>query len=68
MLRCSVSRVVIYLQQILILQLTLHLLLALTTNALTQCFNGHQFVFTNNSTIAFGTMNYNWDMGDGPPH
>ncbi len=33
-------------------------------NYLIQCFNGHQFVFTNNSTIAFGTMNYNWDMGD----
>ena len=35
------------------------------TNALNQCFNGHQFVFTNTSTIAFGTMQYNWDMGDG---
>ncbi len=35
------------------------------TNALIQCFNGHQFVFTNNSTIAFGTMNYNWNLGDG---
>ncbi len=37
------------------------------TNALIQCFNNHQFVFTNNSTIAFGTMNYNWNMGDGSP-
>jgi gliding motility-associated-like protein len=37
------------------------------TNALIQCFNGHQFVFTNNSTIAFGTMNYSWDMGDVSP-
>ncbi|MBL7703207.1 MAG: PKD domain-containing protein [Ferruginibacter sp.] len=36
-----------------------------TPNALIQCFNGHQFDFTNNSTIAFGTMTYNWDMGDG---
>ena len=36
-----------------------------STNAFTQCFNGHQFVFTNNSTIAFGTMNYNWNLGDG---
>ena len=33
-------------------------------NYLIQCFNGHQFVFTNNSTIAFGTMQYTWDMGD----
>lgn len=37
------------------------------TNALIQCFNGHQFNFTNNSTIAFGTMNYDWNMGDGSP-
>ncbi|MBK8520588.1 MAG: PKD domain-containing protein [Chitinophagaceae bacterium] len=36
-----------------------------TTNSFIQCFNGHQFVFTNNSTIAFGTMNYNWNLGDG---
>lgn len=35
------------------------------TNTLIQCFNGHQFVFTNNSTIAFGTMSYNWNLGDG---
>jgi gliding motility-associated-like protein len=36
-----------------------------TSNALTQCFNGHQFIFTNTSSIAFGTMTYNWDLGDG---
>ncbi len=36
-----------------------------STNALIQCFNNHQFVFTNNSTIAFGTMQYNWNLGDG---
>lgn len=34
-------------------------------NALVQCFNGHRFDFTNTSTIAFGTMSYNWNMGDG---
>ncbi len=34
-------------------------------NALIQCFNGHQFNFTNTSTIAFGTMQYNWNLGDG---
>jgi gliding motility-associated-like protein len=37
------------------------------TNALVQCFNGHHFNFTNTSNIAFGTMNYNWDMGDASP-
>ena len=36
-----------------------------TANSLNQCFNNHQFVLTNNSTIAFGTMLYNWDLGDG---
>ncbi len=36
-------------------------------NALVQCFNGHQFNFTNTSTIAFGTMSYDWNMGDGSP-
>jgi len=36
-------------------------------NALIQCFNGHQFNFTNTSTIAFGTMSYDWSMGDGSP-
>lgn len=30
-----------------------------------QCFPGHQFVLTNNSTIYSGAMQYNWNMGDG---
>ena len=30
-----------------------------------QCFKNHQFVFTNSSTIASGTMQYLWDLGDG---
>jgi gliding motility-associated-like protein len=34
------------------------------TNSLKQCFNNHQFIFTNNTTIAGGTMQYNWDLGD----
>ena len=36
-----------------------------TTNAKDQCFNGHQFVFTDTSSVAFGTLSYVWDMGDG---
>ncbi len=36
-----------------------------TANAIEQCFNGHQFVFTNTSIIAAGTITYNWDLGDG---
>lgn len=36
-----------------------------STNALDQCFNNHQFVFTNSTTISYGTMLYNWDLGDG---
>jgi gliding motility-associated-like protein len=35
-----------------------------THNAPNQCFNGHQFVFTDTSSIAFGTLSYVWDMGD----
>ena len=38
-----------------------------TTNAQDQCFNGHQFVFTDTSSIAFGTLTYTWDMGDASP-
>ncbi len=34
-------------------------------NTLDQCFNNNQFVFTDTSKIAFGTMQYNWDLGDG---
>jgi gliding motility-associated-like protein len=34
------------------------------SNYADQCFNGHQFVFTDTSSIAFGTLSYTWDMGD----
>lgn len=30
-----------------------------------QCFSGNSFVFTNNSSISSGTINYNWQFGDG---
>ena len=30
-----------------------------------QCLKGNQFTFTNSSTIAYGTLNYNWFFGDG---
>ena len=30
-----------------------------------QCFNNNQFVFTNNSTLNTGTLQYAWDLGDG---
>ncbi|MEA3496329.1 MAG: PKD domain-containing protein, partial [Bacteroidota bacterium] len=30
-----------------------------------QCFNGHEFNFTNSSTINTGSMNYLWRFGDG---
>ncbi len=36
-----------------------------TTNTLNQCFRNNQFVFTNTSTIASGSMQYAWDFGDG---
>jgi gliding motility-associated-like protein len=36
-----------------------------TVNLADQCFRGNQFVFTNTSTIAAGTMQYAWDLGDG---
>jgi gliding motility-associated-like protein len=35
-----------------------------THNTPDQCFNNHQFVFTDTSSIAFGTLSYTWDMGD----
>lgn len=35
------------------------------TNAQIQCLTGNQFVFTDTSSITFGTMLYNWDFGDG---
>jgi gliding motility-associated-like protein len=37
------------------------------SNAQDQCFNNHQFIFTDTSKIAFGTLNYSWDMGDVSP-
>jgi gliding motility-associated-like protein len=36
-----------------------------TVNRTTDCFAGHQFVFTNASTISAGAMQYRWDFGDG---
>lgn len=36
-----------------------------TANTTDQCFAGHQFDFTNTSTITAGTMSYFWDLGDG---
>lgn len=30
-----------------------------------QCFNGNSFTFTNASTIAYGTLTYDWNLGDG---
>lgn len=36
-----------------------------TVNNLSQCVNGNSFVFTNNSTISTGTINYIWRFGDG---
>lgn len=36
-----------------------------TINTANQCFKDHQFVFTNTSTVSAGTLQYNWDLGDG---
>lgn len=36
-----------------------------TTNSIDQCFNNHQFIFTDTSSITFGTMLYTWNLGDG---
>ncbi|MGF2411985.1 PKD domain-containing protein [Ferruginibacter sp.] len=36
-----------------------------STNNATQCNAGNQFVFTNTSTLATGTLQYAWDLGDG---
>lgn len=30
-----------------------------------QCFAGNQFIFTNTSTLSPGTLQYNWELGDG---
>jgi len=35
-----------------------------TINTANQCFKNNQFVFTNTSTLAVGTMQYAWDFGD----
>ena len=34
-------------------------------NIAVQCFTGNQFVFTNNSTLTAGVLQYAWDLGDG---
>lgn len=31
----------------------------------TQCFNGHSFDFVNTTVFSAGSLNYNWDLGDG---
>ena len=36
-----------------------------TANTAVQCFKNNKFVFTNNSTITSGAIQYIWDMGDG---
>lgn len=38
---------------------------AFSINDSQQCFNGNQFAFTNQTLINSGTMNYNWNFGDG---
>lgn len=38
---------------------------AFTINNITQCMNGNSFIFTNNSSIGSGTMNFTWHFGDG---
>ncbi len=35
-----------------------------TANFANQCFRNNQFIFTNTTTIASGTMQYAWDLGD----
>ena len=34
-------------------------------NKVDQCFKGHQFVFSNTSTLSTGSLLYRWNMGDG---
>ncbi len=36
-----------------------------TINNAAQCFNDNQFIFTNTSSITSGSLQYNWNMGDG---
>ena len=35
-----------------------------TINSITQCFAGNSFVFTNTSSVSFGTITYKWYFGD----
>ncbi len=35
-----------------------------TINKFNQCFNGHDFVFTNSSNVQNGSLNYLWNFGD----
>jgi gliding motility-associated-like protein len=34
-------------------------------NKTPQCYNGHDFVFTNSSAVSKGTLSYDWNFGDG---
>lgn len=36
-----------------------------TVNDSDQCISGNNYMFTNNSTISSGSLNYNWNFGDG---
>ncbi len=36
-----------------------------TVNTANQCFTGHQYVFSNSSSVSAGTLQYTWRMGDG---
>ncbi|MBP6025270.1 PKD domain-containing protein [Ferruginibacter sp.] len=36
-----------------------------TSNTVTQCSNGNQFIFTNASTLTTGVLQYSWNFGDG---
>jgi PKD repeat protein len=38
---------------------------AFAVNSTPQCFKEHQFTFTDQTTIASGTLSYAWDFGDG---
>ena len=36
-----------------------------SVNVASQCLGGNNFVFTNNSSVVTGTINYQWSFGDG---
>ncbi|MBS3915177.1 MAG: PKD domain-containing protein [Bacteroidetes bacterium] len=38
---------------------------AFAINDSLQCLKGNSFIFSNNTTIVYGTLNYNWKFGDG---